>query len=70
MAQNVSDRNATAPIGIGCRIKPAMVATKMAKSVQAFGLKPSGHGSIQITKPRPSTISQLLKVLVISFSPY
>ena len=65
MAQKVRDRNATAPIGMGRRINPAIVATKTAKSVQAFGESPSGHGNSHTASPRASTISQLLSCVII-----
>ena len=42
---------AIAPIGSGCRIKPMIVATKMANMCQAPGFRPSGIGQNQIATP-------------------
>ena len=43
--------SAIAPIGRGCRIKPTMVATKMANICIAWGFKPAGTGRNHNTKP-------------------
>ena len=59
-AQSVSERKATAPIGMGCRMKPAMVATKTAKSFQAAGERPAGTGQNQMTIPSPRTMAHFL----------
>ena len=43
--------SAMAPVGSGCRIKPTMVATKMANMCQAPGFSPSGIGQNQMATP-------------------
>ena len=64
-AQNVRSKKATAPMEIGCRINPAMVAIKMANRCHALGVKPSGVGQIQTISSSPKTMIQFRDVLLI-----
>ena len=68
-AQIVSDRNATAPIGIGCKINPAMVATKMANKCYAASESPCGQGRNQMTAPIPNTITHFLRAVLTMIFP-
>ena len=57
---NETDTNARAPIGIGRRMMPTMVATKTARSCQARGSTPSGVGTSQIRAPTSATTPSLV----------
>ena len=46
---------AIAPMGSGLAVTPAMVATKMANSLQVRASTASGRGSAQINRPTPTT---------------
>ena len=51
MGSKVSAISAIAPMGIGCRIKPAIVAMKTANRPQAWAVTPAGAGINQMIAP-------------------
>ena len=58
---------AMAPSGSGCRMKPAIVATKTASRPHACGPTPAGAGINQMIAPMATQIRPRSKLLLFSF---
>jgi hypothetical protein len=61
--------NAMAPMGIGFRMKPTIVATKMANKCQACAVIPAGIGPNQMPAPTANVANDLMTFELKQFTP-